>query len=422
MTQAITLRSPRKLFGEVRELPFGAEEETRVFTDDDIAAAAARATSPRFPDVVFDRSPELVVTAGSIEVEAEVLFGFLAAFETALALGESILPIATVKVTVKQDLLVLECDLGATRGLASIKPVAPLPGDQEVHAVVALEHILNVTRMMLTRFRRVYVGVTATGVAIGTMTVPFACEVDAFPPRAILHDADVKAAMPSVYLEDIIERVAFARRANLQQRHIRGVLVDIADRTFVATDNYRMHVLTLPNLPVESTRGRLRPLPIAVPESFFQYLRAVANKQWVCFEISEQQISSMHQDYWAMAHGLGTSLRNWRDVVPKVGGFWAIEREAMLNALIRARDYELNVTLELRSNAQLLTTEAGGRITFHGRRYGEAPESNFSVPGDYLYDAVSATRGGLVRIFPGGPGGSFIVRGDDNDFMAVISQ
>lgn len=400
------------------------------------------------PEAFFKNAPIIEPPlAPGATVQCKTLLGFLAAFGEILSKDVSLPILSSAKVTAAEKKLFLEVSS------PNVWTVVVIKTEQETETgfttMIPVERSKNVLKSLIGEYKNVTLGVGKEGVCLGPNMVPFGGKVDDFPGQPLLRDADARAGMPAAYLREICTRVMCARSKDPEEIGLQGVLLDFEPCeidgqvrvlcTAVATDGARMHILRLPQMPVEAADPMSLPPTITVPGGFFRYLLAIVNKDWSAIEISEEQIKARGEDYLVVAKATmsgKTSMRglaSWRKVNIEHPGFWIVDRTELERVVKAASRSVASKDMRLRFDAIRKHVEASAegsdgsrfREVVGARHHNGAAVVDVVVDGRLLLEAVRSCKTGLIRM-------SFahdrseqqhapiIVRGEDEQFKALV--
>lgn len=415
------------------------EEQTRKKAAPPAAffSTATQRESPQFPGA---------------EVSSATLLGFLAAAERVVPSGKTHPALSSVKMTYQPgDKARFYIEAAGDDLWAVVAMDATGHADTGFTAMVPLRHAKNAINALRLNYQSVMIGLNEDKVCLGPNMVPYGGKVEDFPAQPVVRDCDARAAMPAFYFEEICTRVipACCRSTDPTEDGLRGVVLDFEYIehdgqvrilcTAVATDGGRMHVLRLPRVLVEPKAADILPPAITVPDGFFRYLRAVANREWTAVEIGEEQISGRGEDYLAIAsatmRGKATrkGITNWRAVDVHYESHWAVDRKELERVARAAADTSSEGSIRLRIDSLRNQLELCARgedgqkfkETVGARRFGGPPVVDVKINGRYLLQAVNACRSGLLRFgFAEDLGdqavSAIVIRGEDEQFKAVV--
>lgn len=403
------------------------------------------------PEAFFKDAPPIrEPLAPGVVVPCKTLHGFLSAFEEITTNGTVYPIMENAKVTAsagEEKKVFLEASSPAVWTVVSVKAKNELEAGFSM--IMPIGRSKSVLSSLIGEYENITLGVTDDGVCLGPNLVPFGGRVEEFPQRPQLRDADAKAGLPAAYLKEICERVLVAKSSDPNEIGLQGILLDFepceidgAMRilcTAVATDNARMHILRLPQMPIESSNPSALPPTITVPGSFFRYLLAVVNREWAAVEIAEEQIHARGEDYLVVAKATMAgktsmkSISSWRKVNVDHPGFWIVDRQELERIVEIASRTVSNEDLVMRFDAIRKSVEAiatgrdgsSYREAVSARHHSGAPVADILVDGNLLLDAIRACNSGLIRM-------SFayeladqrrlpiVIRGEDEQFKALL--
>jgi DNA polymerase III sliding clamp (beta) subunit (PCNA family) len=391
---------------------------------------------PPPPRFIFERAgvgrPTIVPP---VEVATEPFLGLLVAVGQIIPVSPAAPAFGNVKITYKPyrpnsptgGRFFLETSSGSSHAMASL----PAAGGEEEWAVVfSLQRGVSVLKRLSGEFSSVMVGIDAEQVSIGPYSFPFGGPVGEFPSRDPFLTVEARAALPSYYLDSIIERVAPAVATEMNRAHLAGVHIDFRDKKAVATDGARLHVLQLPRMGVESMTPASAP-SVTLEPAALHFLQAAANREWVAMQINEQQIAAFGDDYGLVGRITQEGYPEWRAVIPAYEGFWMLDKTAFIAALKPAATAtEGLLTIDALTNRLTISVHDEHKDAMYtkdisAKRMGTAPAAvRLAVTPRYLLEAVTACIGGLIQlafakddVITHAP---MVVSGEDPEFIAVI--
>lgn len=406
------------------------------------------------PTDFFRRSPIIdPPLAPGITVNTESLLGFLTAIEMILPPETNYPILSSAKLSslanAATPTLYLEAGSHAVWTMVGLKGEAAAPRGFE--AMIPVRRARNVLRGLRDDYPRLTVGVDEQGVCMGPRTVPFGGHIDDFPSQPIVTGWEARAAMPATYYREICDRVLVVRSDVFGEKAMHGVLLDFEFDgegkpacTVVVTDGKRIHLLRLPQMMIECKPTHLRALPptCTVSAGFFAYLKEIVQHEWSVLEFAGAQLVARGEDFIVVAHSPAEirtddhPLLNWRRVAKPWTGGWLVERaklEPVLDAalLTGAATTTCQIVIDGARQAMTIraTSEQGDEYTstIACRRAGTDAPMRVDVLIDlgFLLDAVTATRGGLIRLTFGRDQrlqslAPIVVRGEDDQFQAII--
>ena len=388
------------------------------------------------PKKVVTRSPMTKETSVvPVEVQADALWGFLEALDR-IADDKSTAPIlAGIKLTFEpgeNPKLLLEATNTCIWAAAGLKAWG---GGQGFKAILPRKRAINIVKELRGSYATLMIGMDDERIHIGDFSFPFHGVVDHFPRQPTLEDAAVSVVLPTGQLEDIPLRIYPAVNvSSVSYKGAQHVYLDFENKVAVATDGNRMHLLAIPMMHVEYEQGWKadQPKGVQVPVEVFRYLGAVESRDWTGFRAGPTKVMAGHDDFGLIADTGGGKFPDWKKVVPIWPGEWVVSRELLLEKLQEASfllEHNTNpgVTLAFDQHSgtvaiasksaegdafeTTLEVKANGTVT---------PFSKTVIDATYLYDAVNACRGTMVRIGIGGKHDPTTYKGEDNAFTAVI--
>jgi len=382
--------------------------------------------------------------AAGASVSLETFLGFLEAAKRIVAPESSDKMLSSAKLTFQngpQPRLFVETSGDTISSLVALD--AEKTDDKGFQVVMPIANAIGVLRGLRTGNEKVVVGVDKEGVCIGPNSVPFGGNVANFPGEPDRPAADAKAALPAFYLDEIVSRVLPARGKPGEGRFDSVVLdfdyefVDGQRRsvcTAVATDDHRLHALTMPRMVIEPIEGQHWRLPRAmlIDARLFRYLRSVVNRDWAAIDVCANQLRVKGADFAVIAQAAsGTEkkdIRAWRDLMPDYGGFWMADQRDLERVLRSATSDDIRICMDgLRNSLSFasLTDGARYREEMAAKDFGGASTVDVVVNKKLLLDAVKACRTGLVRMefnkdLLEQKTSPIVIRGDDELFRAVV--
>jgi len=379
-----------------------------------------------------------------VEVDSEVLFGFLAA-STKVVPSDKTLPILnSVKLSYEAggDRMFIEAASSSLWTAVAVKTATCGVVGFEVMAPARMaSSAVNAVR---GSFPQVPVGLSDGGFWIGPHRMPAGGKVEDFPGRPVMRAWEARAVVPAFYFDEICTRVLAVASKDPTKPALSGVLLDFAlddqralSCTAVASDGARMHVLELSRMKIQP-QGRATPPSIVVGEQFFRYLRTVANREWTALELNEGQVSGHGADYQAIALATvkgaasGVGLEKWRTIQADHPGDWMVDRKEIERILKKIDELTAAERIDLRINAmheQLdvwFENDEGRKIheSIGARRVQGPSIVDVPINRHFLAGAIQACRGGLIRLsFASGksqPISPVTIRGEDDQFKAVV--
>ncbi len=380
------------------------------------------------PDRVLESLPMVKSSViVPVEVNAATLRDFLDALAV-IAHENAAAPIlGNVRVTYTEGELLLEATNGRVWGMAKLKAMGSRDGFE---CVLPLKRARNVLQRILAGYANVPIGMDQDQIHLGNYSFPHGGAIRDYPPRMTLMAEELKAALPVHYIESILERLVPIVDDEHPRPNLRGVHLDFELGGAVATDGSRLHLLKLDSLQLEQTGSyRARPA-VTISCEFFEYLRAVIDREWVGLLVSEKRVTAFGEDFAAMARPLEESFAKWRQTIPSYSGFWLVDKKAILETLEDAYPLDASyVRLAVDSIGEKLTVTARNaegetyKKSITAQRHGGAPAVRCALDPDFLREAIEATEGGLVRIgFDDDQSyeHAVTISGEESDFLAVV--
>jgi DNA polymerase III sliding clamp (beta) subunit (PCNA family) len=422
-----------------------------VVTEEELRHQEQVKAKAKAPETFFERAPEGVPEFPGADVNSETLLGFLAAAEQMVSTNRTHPILSSVKVTYRAgESSKLYIEASGTDLWSVVAVDATSSSSTGFVTMMPLRHAKNAVNAIRLNYKTVTIGMNEDKLCLGPTMVPYGGKIDDFPPQPVLRDWDARAAVPAFYFEEICGRVlpAQSRSTDPTESELRGVLLDFAVHevegqkkilcTAIATDGGRMHVLRLPRIQVQGKVDGVMPPAVLVQDKFFRYMRAVANREWTAFEISEEQVTGRGEDYLAVAKATmrgksGKSVANWRSIDVEHPGAWMVDRKDLERISRAALEASANDEVRLRIDALLETLELCSwgkegqkfKDIVPARRFDGPPAVQVRLNGRYLMQAVSACRSGLIRLgfahdLEEQEYTAVVVRGEDAEFKAIV--
>jgi hypothetical protein len=438
------VRVPRK--ARITEEDAIPRPEVEVVGEEELRHKDQVEKKAKAPETFFKKAPEGVPGFPGADVDTRVLRDFLAAAEMIVPENKDFPILSSVKVTYcGGDRLFLEASGGDLWSLVAIE--ATSSGGEGFETMVPLRRAKNAVNAVKLNYQTIRVGLSESQLCLGPMMVKYGGKVEDFPVKPEFRDWDVRAVAPTFYFEEIFGRVVPARGDDPMYPKLHGVLLDYdvceVDGqmrvlcTAVATDGKRMHMLRLPRMQFDSTKGGSLPPSVVLSEKFFGHLSTIATGE-VGLQIGDEQVMARGDDYMVVAKAslrgnASKSVENWRDVNVDYEGFWAVDPkdlEYIAKAAVEASD-DGEVRLRIDSLTEQLELcsygEEGNKFkdTIPVRRFGGPPAVNVLLNGNFLSDAVFACRSSLIRLgfsedLEGQAHSPVVVRGEDELFKAIV--
>lgn len=419
-------------------------EEVEVVDELESRLIEQTSSKARVPEEFFKESHRGSPGFSGAEVDTEEFAGFLAAAQTITE------HLTSVKITYRgSDRLYVEVSSNGLWGLVAIKSEQN-PG-VEFEEVISLKRIASIAKRATLRHRRIIIGVLREMMSIGPVMIPIIGKRD-FPPAPALRDWESRATIPANYFKEILQRVTPAQSEGIETPSLRAVLLDHSVAkiegehrvlcTAIATDGVRLHALKLPGMLTVQTKTSRIPPSVVLPERYFKYLSAVANRQWTGLEFSEGQVLARGKDYIAVAKTTmrGSSYRSiedWKDIYVEYDGYWAVDKSEFSRIINGAASFKLDGISEIRLgvdsiqdvlNISLIPSNSLAselKDSISAKRFNGPPTTNATVKIKHLVEAVSACNGGLIRLgfssdVSNQSSSAITVQGEDELFRAVI--
>jgi hypothetical protein len=394
------------------------------------------------PEAFFKNAPIIKEPlAPGVTVPRKTLEGFLAAFEEITQHGTAYPIMANAKVTTSVD---PAQKVFVEAASPNVWAVVAIKTSQEIEAGFSVMLPIGRSKNVLAaipEYENITLGVTDEGVCLGPNIVPFGGRVEDFPARPLVREAAARAGMPAFYLKEICERVLCAKSADSAEIGLQGVLLDFEPCeidgevrvlcTAVATDGARMHILRLPQMPIESAAPSALPPTVTVPGHFFRYLLAIVNREWSAVEIAEEQIHARGEDYLVVAKATMSGktsmkgLSSWRTVNIEHPGFWIVDRQVLEQIVEAAPSDDLLLRFDAIRKRVEASSQGNYRASVTARHHSGAPVADVLVDKALLLDAIVACNTGLIRMsFAYEPAeqrkSPIIIRGEDEQFKALL--
>lgn len=378
------------------------------------------------PDQLLDSvpmvKPSLVVP---VQVSAQTLQDFLDCLSHITR--ESDVPILrNVRMSYTEGELLLEATDGRIWALVKLKATG---GRDGFECVLPLGRARNVVRRLVARYATASIGVDLSNIHLGSYSFPHGGSIGEYPPRPPLMAEELKVALPSCYISSILKRLAPAVDPDHSRPNLRGVHLDFTDGLAIATDGHRLHMLALGELKMATRTPNRTPPSVSLTVEFFRFLQAVVERDWVGLIVNQRLVTAAGDDYGILAKPLDEGFPPWRQVLPDHGGFWIVDKEALLQAVRDAQSLgAAQVVMAVDTIGEKLIVRARGdgaayETTLTARRRGGAAAVRVTLQPRYLREAVEAAGGGLVRLGfdeDGSELSPITVRGEDDEFVAVI--
>jgi DNA polymerase III sliding clamp (beta) subunit (PCNA family) len=384
--------------------------------------------SPPPPDRVLENAPFLKPSVvAPVQLNGNLFLQFLDAL-TSVAKESADVPIRrNVLLTYTEGELRLEATDDRVWAIARMKAHG---GRDGFECVVPLKRARNIVRRMLARYPAMSLGVDGERVHLGDYSFPHGGNIRDFPKRPILLPEELKAALPSLYLHSILERLVGVIDPEHEKPELRGVHLDFEAGVAVATDGYRIHMLGLTELEIV-TRKRYRRRPaLTLTVELFEYLRSVTERQWVPLVVNEKMVTAAGEDFGVMARPIDGAFVDWQKCVRRDLGYWLIDKAALIETVkdaLAVSSESLELAVDSIGEQLILTAYGPGREVFRrslrARRKGGLPALRCCVNPQYLRYAIESVEGGLVRLGFDDHEPTrkpIMVRGEPEDFLAAV--
>lgn len=322
--------------------------------------------------------------------------------------------------------LLLEATDGRTWALVRLKAQG---GTDGFECVLPLSRARNVVRRILARYATVSIGVDASNIHLGNYSFPHGGSIREYPARPPLLAEELKVALPSCYLGEILRRLGPVVDPDHPRTGLRGIHLDFNEGLAVATDGHRLHLLALPELKIATrTPNRTQP-SVTLPCEFFRFLQATVDNEFIGLVVNQQLVTAAGHDYGILVRPLEDGFVSWRQVMPHQDGVWLVEKQGLLEILRDAQSLgAAEVLLAVDSIGERIVLRARGddaayETTIPARRRGGPSVVRVALDPSYLRDAVEAVEGGLVRLGFDADGSDIApitVRGADDELVAVV--
>lgn len=386
-----------------------------------------------FPDVIAERPPLTRYSmVGAIEVNSETLLGFLSAldFIAPRATSNTVLMSALASYDVDANAVPGsgELTLEATNGSmwAQVTMKARAERHESFRFSIPIGRAIAIMKLLRTQYRNVVIGMDRGEICIGPYSMPFAGLLDQFPPREAIMSGEARVALPAHYVRRIVECLSPVQTEEPQG--FLGVHLDIAERVAVATDGERMHVLSLADLPVEQRNPRVPPPSVTVPPRFFDFLLAVANREWTAVELNEMQITAVGEDFAISTRVMTEKFADWKPALAAIPGVYLVDREALVSFFRQAALVHAAVELEVipLANTLFMAAKGKGAETLKKAIQAQPDETavsqgRFVVDARHVLQAAEMCLGGMLRLgLPRAGSEPVTIRGEASDFVAII--
>lgn len=416
---------------------------TEVVSDGEERARDGFEHRARTPRATFATSPYLseALVPGA-EVRTETLIGFLAAIEEMSRPSEA--SAGETKVTFRPGdapKLYLEAHNHNVWAVSVVE--AKGKTDQLFSVIVPVRRTINVLKSISDRYENIVVGVGHDGLCLGPNVVPVAASLDDFPPEPVIQEPEVLAAIPDFYFKEIRDRVIPARSHNQATPALHGVLLSFELVEFgdeqrpvahaVCSDGFRIHVLKMPQIMLDN--HEVSTPSVVLPEGFFRYVHAVANRRWVGIEFGESQVMARGHDFAVVARATmaGSSsnhrLSRWHQSDVDYDGYWVVDADELRRVISAAHDGEsfLSIRLETspmeRDAIYATAVFADGTVAkdvLPGKNQGAPDWFSVKLNAGFLLDAVEATHSGLIRLGWQSEDSPVVVKGEGEQFKALL--
>lgn len=394
--------------------------EVEVVTEEEVRHEEQLRSKASPPEVFFHKAPEGAPGVVGADVNSESLLGFLAAAEFIVGTKDQEV-LSSVKVTYRpgdDPRLYLESSGTGIWGIVALK--ASSQSSEGFVAMMPLLHARNAVNSTSLDYKTTTVGVHEERLCLGPTMIPFGGRVDGFPTQPVLRDWDARAVVPATYFEELCSKVIPAQ-ADPTQEGFKGVLLDFdvceveGQNTVVcvavATNGGRMHLMQLPRMKIETKVPGILPPAVLLPGRFLRYLSAVADGEWTALEISEEQVVAKGKDYFVVADatmpGKGNlGVDSWRSVNPEYEGSWTVDSNglARLAKASAKASGDGSVRIRIDSMSETLEICSWGsdghkfKDRISAKRFGGPPAVQVNVDVEYLIDAITACKSGLIHL------------------------
>lgn len=422
----------------------GLDRRVEVLSDEDMRFEQSLVRKAQNPTEFIKESARIhpPLIRGAL-VNLETLLGFLAAIRTIVHSTSASL-LCSVKLWFNPSdhpKLFLE---GGTHNVWTLVALeAEACTDKGFQTLLPIHKAINVLRATSTVQKRIMVGVDAKGIGLGSHAIPFGGLVEDFPQQPVLVESISRAAMPSTYCQELVDRVLLAQsQPKIEDRGFSGLLLDFEVCSInekkeyvcvaIATDGYRMHILYMPNMMFDF-KGRVPPA-IRVPGGFFRYLREVINHEWAAIEIGSEQLTAKGKDFLVVARvsieqrdqrlGVG----NWRKVNASYNGCWVFDTKLLIDAIDAASSEAVSLIIDARRDQMMLLSlfdDDTHKIRVTAKRQGGAPYVTTKVNRQFLRDAINSSNSKLIRLsfehsMDKQTKSPVIIEGNDDYFKAIV--
>jgi DNA polymerase III sliding clamp (beta) subunit (PCNA family) len=360
-----------------------------------------------------------------VQVSAQMLQDFLDALSHIAC--ESVVPILrNVRMSYREAELLLEATDERIWALVRLKAAG---GPDGFECVLPLKRARNVVRRIRARYATVPIGLDLDNIHLGNYSLPHGGSIRQYPPRPPLLAEELKVALPASYVSSILKRLGPVVDAKHEKLNLRGIHLDFNDGLAVATDGHRLHFLSLAELRVATRTPNRAPPSVTMTVAFFKFLQAVVDGDWVGLVVNERLVTAAGEDFGILARPLEEGFAQWRSVIAEHRGYWVVDKQVLRQVARDAQALEsAHLLLAVDTIGDRLIVRARGdgatyETALAAQRRGGPSAVRVAVKPSYLYDAVDATGGDLVRLGfdeNGDELAPLTVRGEDNDFVAVI--
>jgi DNA polymerase III sliding clamp (beta) subunit (PCNA family) len=392
---------------------------------------------PPPPETILEATPPVRPSmVPLIEADAELLLGFLAAAELP-SLEDGTPPVAGLaKMSFfpangsdKPRLFLEAANASVWMGVSMSVHGG---GADEHSSVLPIQRAIGVLRRIRTQYNSVYIGMEKEQINFGAYSIPYGGLLENFPNRPPVLIGEVRVAFPAFYVEQVLSKLLPAIGHDISKPQMTGIILDISSRVALSTDGYRMHLVKMPRIPVDTKPGMSPPM-VTVPPIFFKVLAAVVDREWAAVEIGEKQIVAGGSDYAVIAKTVMEGL-DWRKAVPGYKGYWVVDKTSLVgvltDAMAVAGEGEVQLNIDALSEKLMVTAKGldGDRFQkpITAKRFDGPARVCIVVNPRYMLDAAASCAGGLIQLlFDDGKDDKsmapMMVRGDDEEFLAVIA-
>lgn len=291
-----------------------------------------------------------------VEVKAATLHGFMAALSSARSLMDvAEKPNDNVRIThvqgpKEEPLLLLEAVREGVWSKIAIKGTKTTT-HHGFDCVVSGRCVANVAGALASEQELVVVGVDAKGLCIGPYSVPYETPVSAWHAEPVIETPDVRIALPTKDLGNIMDRVAVSGApggwADFQSdspvylsfgfdEEDHRIWVTAASGRQGPDGGSRMHRLFLEHARVEQvSRKDVMHQGAYVMPPFFAFLREIADGEWVGLELTSRQIVGRGRDFLVVSPAMIPTTSDsgpypMVELIPPYHDVWIADRDEVL--------------------------------------------------------------------------------------------